>query len=192
MKRHLSIFFSLVILLSASLCPAEEIQLAKMVVGSGATGGVCTIDNQTLLIDRLMTATDASNNAWTATKITVTADSTITEYVIREQRAAGGGTASAMIYSHDAGNDCPLALVTGTSVTNPTLQTSMTNDTYVLATPTQLTGTTYWLVSKTESGATSRAYHYLLGARYCNSTDGTTWACNVNYVHDFQVYGCTP
>lgn len=163
-----------------------------------ATAAACSTSTDSAIEDRVTTGTTSSSTAYFASKFTLAADSTITEYVWRGcDNNTDTGNHNVAIYTHNAGDDKPGSAVADTTATVAASAIAncdtWENTVFTLASTKALSAGTYWMVRWGSASATHKlVYHSSTGARYCSAADGSTWSCAANVTLDWGLYGCVP
>lgn len=178
---------------------AEPIQLARMngYVAAGVGAASCTTDNDGKIWEpTTQNGGGSSSVTWVASKITISANSTITMYKSKETDDAATGNIKMLLMNHDAVNDQPdeTSIVANSTITknNGDIPGTPTVNEYVLPSTFNLTVGTYWLVSQEENGmARGQFFSSSSGNRACYSNNsGSTWTCTADYSYDMEVWGC--
>lgn len=186
------ILFTILLLLIASPCFALSGAIQACLSAGGAAS--CTTSNDSALFDKVATGS-ADNSAYACTKFTLASNSTITEYLVRNQiGTAGTGTVVASIWTHNSGTDLPDSEITNTvkAIAGSSLSVSEETATFTLDTPYAISSGTYWACSRS-TGNTVRQYFYYAdtGTRSCYGSASCS-SGSANIAIGISVYGCTP
>ena len=169
-----------------------------VVCGGGVEAGAsCTVDNDSEL-DNTGWDTHAGNitNPYVCSEVTLSAQSTITQYIIGIYD--GGGDAGSEIASlWTDGTNEPGSLIDNSSKTIAMTSIGPTTEAVVFVLDTPLTAQpsgTYWVCVQ-ESGGSAHFVTYdgtgESGERICYDTDGVgPWACNADVALGVGIYGC--
>ena len=194
MKKLIYLFAFLFLFIST---PAVA-WMSPVIAGGGvpvAGGGECTTANDSILYTRLSTSSDYSAaSSYFASTFTLSVESDITEYIVRQCGPGSSADVSMSIYTDDGGE--PGTKINGTEIiiNLDTISVCDTpgNTVYTLAaTKEGLASGTYWLVCYQSSSSVGTYYRAEAGDVICYSDDAITWSCEyTDYTIEFDVMGC--
>jgi hypothetical protein len=195
MKKILII--SLAILLISSAIESYALSAAvQAVCGVNSNPLTCTTsDDSEISHPVTQPGTSSDSTTWTAQKITLSATTRITAYKILLCDTGDTGSQTTALYSHDADNDKPASLVTGSDINVASTEfsacpTAAEYD-FALDTPKEVSAGTYWIVNyEVDSAAKTVKYATSTGDRVCYSSNGSTWTCVDNTAYDMELWGC--
>ncbi len=177
----------------------EKMAMNMAVISAGAAPAGCTTSNDSALFDKtgLTGYNDPQSQRWLATKVTLAASTTITEY-----HAVTCGVAEVTyemnLMADDGGSPSKPTggAISGSSKAGVTLPEcgSRADAAFTLASPKSgVTATAYWIVLTNNTGGYNTLdYTSDSGGRFCTSSNGTDWTCYDNLSFKVGLMGCQP